>query len=285
MKKILFYCAGLLLLASCNQSAKTENDALKAKTDSLQTQLAKNQSDMDEVLGLFGEVQNGFSLINQAQGRINVSRTSSTENRQAAKAQIQEDMQFIVNTMKSNKNRISELQHKLNSGQIKSLELQKTLTTLQNELVQKNQQLGEMQAQLEERNIVIEGLSKDVSDLNSNVTELATQNEHKAKIVADQDKNLNTAWFMFGTKNELKEKRILEGDDVLKGNYDKGYFTKVDIRTLNAISLLSKKAKVLTSHPANSYELVKGGDKMLTLKITDPTKFWSVSKYLVVRVW
>jgi len=187
--------------------------------------------------------------------------------------------------MKSNKNRISELQHKLNSGQIKSVELQKTLTTLQNELVQKNQQLGEMQAQLEERNIVIEGLSKDVSSLNSDVTELASQNEHKAKIVADQDKNLNTAWFVFGTKNELKEKRILEGNEVLKGNYDKNYFTRVDIRTLNSISLLSKKAKVLTSHPSNSYELVKGGDKMLTLKITDPTKFWSVSKYLVVRVW
>ncbi|MFA6872489.1 MAG: hypothetical protein WCQ86_00695 [Bacteroidaceae bacterium] len=285
MKKILFYCAGLLLLASCNQSAKTENDALKAKTDSLQAQLAKNQSDMDEVLSLFSEVQDGFSLINQAEGRINVSRTGSAENRQAAKAQIQEDMQFIVNTMKSNKDRISALQHKLNSGQIKSVELQKTLTALQNELVQKNQQLSEMQAQLEERNIVIEGLSKDVSDLNSNVTELTTQNEHKAKIVADQDKNLNTAWFVFGTKSELKEKHIVEGDDVLKGSYDKGYFTKVDIRTLNAISLLSKKAKVLTSHPASSYELVKGGDKMLTLKITDPTKFWSVSRYLVVRVW
>ena len=48
---------------------------------------------------------------------------------------------------------------------------------------------------------------------------------------------------------------------------------------------MAKKAKLLTTHPAASYELTKGADKNLTLKINDPEAFWSISKYLVVRVW
>ena len=48
----------------------------------------------------------------------------------------------------------------------------------------------------------------------------------------------------------------------------------------------TKKAVVLTNHPANSYNLVKGvdaeGAKIVTLEITNPEAFWGVTKYLVV---
>ena len=43
-----------------------------------------------------------------------------------------------------------------------------------------------------------------VTDLNAVKSELTAENEAKAKTVAEQDKALNTAWFVFGTKKELK---------------------------------------------------------------------------------
>jgi hypothetical protein len=48
--------------------------------------------------------------------------------------------------------------------------------------------------------------------------------------------------------------------------------------------LYSKRAELLTTHPAGSYELVKDAKGQLTLKITNPTEFWSVSRYLVIQV-
>ena len=117
------------------------------------------------------------------------------------------------------------------------------------------------------------------------------ENEAKAQTVAAQDKALNAAWFVFGTKKELKDQRILtntgvfkKGDLMQDDKMNKDYFTQIDIRTTKEIKLYSKSADVLTTHPAGSYALEKDNKGQLTLKITDPTKFWSVSKYLVIQV-
>lgn len=285
MKKILFFCTGLLLMASCGGGSKQDNDQLQATNDSLRSQLASRDNEMDSVLSLFNMIQEGFSQINQAQNRVTLSRTGSGEARQAAREQIQSDMQFIVTTMKENQQRIADLQARMKKSNLQSTELQKAIEGMQSELEMKNKQLEELQTELAQRNIVIEGMDKSINELNANVENLVTQNEAKAKVVAEQDKDLHTAWFAIGTRSELKEKRILIDGEVLTGNYEKDYFTKVDIRSLNTIALMSKKGELLTNHPAGSYELVKGADKMLTLKINNPTKFWSVSKYLVIRVW
>ena len=115
--------------------------------------------------------------------------------------------------------------------------------------------------------------------------------KQKAKTVAEQDKALNTAWFVFGTKKELKDQNILtntglfQKKQVLKdSDINKDYFTQVDIRTTKEIKLYSKSADVLTTHPAGSYALEKDDKDQLVLKITNPKDFWSVSRYLVIQV-
>ena len=103
--------------------------------------------------------------------------------------------------------------------------------------------------------------------------------------MASQDKDLNTAWFVFGTKSELKEQKILKSGDVLKSSdFNKDYFTEIDIRVVKEIKLYSKSAELLTSHPAGTYTLQKDQKGEYVLNITDPKKFWSVSKYLVIKV-
>ena len=72
---------------------------------------------------------------------------------------------------------------------------------------------------------------------------------------------------------------MLNNDD-----FNKDYFTQIDIRTDKEIKLYSKRAELLTTHPAGSYELVKDAKGQLTLKITNPSQFWSVSRYLVIQV-
>lgn len=57
-----------------------------------------------------------------------------------------------------------------------------------------------------------------MTDLTQNVSQLSAENEEKSKTVAAQDKALNTAWYVFGTKSELKDQKILKGSDVLKDN-------------------------------------------------------------------
>ena len=67
-------------------------------------------------------------------------------------------------------------------------------------------------------------------------------------------------------------------------NFDKEYFTKIDIRIDKEIKLYSKSAKMLTSHPSSAYTLERDVNKQYVLRITDPQLFWSTSKYLVILV-
>lgn len=120
---------------------------------------------------------------------------------------------------------------------------------------------------------------------------LTAENEAKSKTVAEQDKALNAAWFVFGTKKELKDQKILtntglfkKGEVMQDADINKDYFTQVDIRTTKEIKLYSKDAEILTTHPSGSYSMEKDDKSQLTLKITNPKDFWSVSKYLVIQV-
>ena len=281
MKKlaVLIVCAAML--ASCDGFKGGSKD-LKAENDSLLIELTQRNAELDEMMGTFNEIQEGFRQINDAESRVDLQRGTITENSSSAKQQIASDIEFITKQMEENKAQIAKLQAMLKSSKNNSAQLKKAVESLTQELVAKQQRIEELQAELASKNIRIQELDAAVSGLAADKESLAAENEAKAKTVAEQDKAINAAWFVFGTKSELKSQKILQSGDVLKNaDFNKDYFTQIDIRTTKEIKLYSKRAELLTTHPAGSYELVKG---QLTLKITNPKEFWSVSRYLVIQV-
>ena len=148
----------------------------------------------------------------------------------------------------------------------------------------KDAQLKQMQADLQAKDVQIGELTEQVTDLNSNITTLQEETSKKTQTITSQDKQLNTAWFVFGTKKELKEQRIYDDGKVLQNNFNREYFTKIDIRVDKEIRLYSRSVKVLTAHPAAAYVLTQDANKQFILRITNPQLFWSTSKYLVVLV-
>ena len=272
MKKLVFLSLlSVALLTSCGNGA--QKDALKAQNDSLMVELSNRNAELDDIMGAFNEVQEGFRQINEAENRVDLQSGSIREN---SADKIKEDIRFIS----------EKLQEKqLKNSQYNSAQLKKAVANLTKELEAKQQQIETLQAELASKNIRIAELDDAVAGLSQNVSELTAENEAKAATVASQDKALNAAWFVFGTKSELKDQKILEKGDVLKSaDFNKDYFTQIDIRTDKEIKLYSKRAELLTTHPAGSYELVKDAKGQLTLKITNPTEFWSVSRYLVIQV-
>ena len=173
----------------------------------------------------------------------------------------------------------------LYKSQTNSAQLKKAVESLTMQLSEKQQRIDELQAELASKNIRIQELGTAISGLTAEKEVLAEENEAQAKTVAEQAKAMNTAWFVYGTKSELKDQKILQKGDVLRSaDFNKDYFTQIDIRTTREINIYAKRAEMLTTHPTGSYELVKDGKGLLVLKILDPTEFWSVSKYLVIQV-
>jgi hypothetical protein len=113
---------------------------------------------------------------------------------------------------------------------------------------------------------------------------LQEETSQKSQTITSQDKQLNTAWFAYDTKKELKDQHIIEDGKVLRSNFNRDYFTKIDIRIDKEIRLYSRSAKIFTPHPQSSYTLLQDANKQYILRITNPQQFWSTSKYLVVLV-
>lgn len=113
---------------------------------------------------------------------------------------------------------------------------------------------------------------------------ISSDDSESQAMSTDENTQRNTAWFVFGTNTELKEQGVLEDGQVLRGKFNKDYFTKIDTRIDKEIKLYSKSARILTSHPANSFTLKPDENKLYVLRITDPQQFWSTSEYLVILV-
>ena len=291
MKKlaVLMVCAAVM--ASCDSFSGGNKDQLKAENDSLLMELTQRNAELDEMMGTFNDISEGFRQINAAESRVDLQRGTITEGSLDAKQQIASDIEFIRKQMEENKEQIAKLQSMLKSSKTNSAQLKKAVEALTQELTAKTQRIEELQSELASKNIRIQELDAAVTGLTATKDELTAENEAKSKTVAEQDKALNTAWFVFGTKKELKDQKILSGSglfkkgDVLKdGDINKDYFTQVDLRTTKEIKLYSKDADILTTHPAGSYALEKDDKGQLILKITKPKEFWSVSKYLVIQV-
>ena len=282
MKKVVLMAFCVAFLASCDFSGQSKKE-IQSQNDSLRTELNTRNAEFDEIMGAFNEIQEGFKEINEAENRVNLN--GEVIESQSEADRIKSDIRFISDKLKSNRDRIAELEKQLNNSSYNTAQLRKTLKGLTEELNAKQQQIETLQTELASKNIRIAELDEAVNDLNKNVEELSAENEEKTKTVSAQDKALNTAWYVFGTKSELKDQKILRKGDVLKDNdFNKDYFTKIDIRKEREIKLYSKRAEVLTNHPEGSFQLVKDNKEQLVLKITDPQTFWSVSRYLVIQV-
>lgn len=282
MKKIILMISCAVLLASCQQTSNKGVES-SVKEDSLQNIIDQKDQSFNELIGLLDEVQEGFAQINEAQGRVNtLDKNLEGSN---AKANIQDNMLFIEQTLEEQRQKIENLQKKVDDGIITSGKLKSMIENLQNQLTEKSKDIEGLRAQLADKDIQIENLGKSVTQLQTENEQVKEESENRAQIVRNQDTQLNTAYFVYGTNKELKEHKILQSGDVLANNdFDRDYFTKIDIRKTTVIPFGSKSAKLLTTHPEGSYTLLKDSKGEYTLRITDPNKFWSVSKYLVVRV-
>ena len=275
------FCCAALLMTGCKDGKNAPGLASVQQTDSLNDVIAQKDSEINEMMGTLNDIEEGFRLINEAENRVALLKNGEGTSK---KQNLKENIQFIAERMKQNRELIAKLQKQLESSTLKGGQLKKTIDNLTAQLEEKDKQLLALREELDKKDIHISELDETIGNLNTNVSNLSADNQQKAETINAQDKQLNTAWYVFGTKKELKGRHILEGGKVMNGNFNKNYFTKVDIRNTTEIKLYSKSAKLLTAHPASSYSLTHDASKQYVLRITNPQIFWSTSKYLVVLV-
>jgi len=253
---------------------------------------------MNSKLKLQEEVDGYFSAMNQIEQ--NIEKIKSTENtisiqpvgkelNEDIRTKINDDMTYLNDMLQANKTELSRLKSKIRKSAFKSSQLQHTILHLTKSLEEETSKVVLLQVKLAEKDSIIFKLDTKVTEMSKNIDDLASNNNAKETKIKEQDETIHTAWYVFGTLNELKQQKIVTSDGlfssqrVLQHDFNKNYFVRIDARNTKSIPLYSTHAKILTIHPKASYTLEKENGNFVLL-ILDTDEFWSISKYLVMEV-
>jgi chromosome segregation ATPase len=268
---------------ACGRAAEKKALELQSKTDSLMSQTMQKDEAINEFIRSINDIQGTLDTIKQKENIINLTTDRGGEMKLSAKDQIKNDIQTIYGLMQKNKESINALSKKLKNSNMKVDELNKMVERLNKDLADKASQIEDLRNKLSKLNASFEMANLKIDTLSRTVKDQGSQINNQSQTIASQDEALNTAYYVIGTNKELKKNGVIKSGEVL-ADFNKELFTKIDVRKVTEISILSKKAKIISSHPTSAYKFT--GDKKViqALQILDYKAFWSNSKYLVIVV-
>ena len=252
-------------------------DELKKENLQLNREISGRDSLVNNYAKSINEIRNNLAKIRN-QEKLIVQQRNDSENLTVDNTNLVEEIQLIGQLMLDNKRLINSLNNQLESSDNQLIELELLVTSLTEDVKKKSMEIYYLQEELE--------------NMDASFTELFKQFNEKVLELDNAKDILNTAWYTYGSKNELLNNGVItkEGgfiglgkNTVLKDDFNKSYFNEIKISELKEIPMGVKTAKLITSHPTNSYQFV-GQDKVDKLVILDSESFWSNSKYLVVEV-
>ena len=283
---LLPMCA--VMMVSCNKGVSAEEQALQQANDSLRQVNAEIRDYYEEMIGFITEIDADMQAIKSAENFVIEQSADTGDISVSAQSRIKKDIELMSNTLQRNRERIAELEKKLKNSNANSAALRKSIELLKAQIAEKDALIVELQESLAARDVRINELDKAVSNLSTQVTDLTQVTENQASVIATQDVALNEVYYIYAYTEQLRENNIFTGGglfsktQVLKEDFNRDACTKADMRKLGSIFLESKKVKVCTNHPADSYELVQDAEGFYTLNILNPDAFSSLTRFLVV---
>ena len=278
MKKILFLASCVALLAACTPKVpQAEYDALKAQKDSIE---AAN-SLMNDMLGTINSTMNEMAVD---EGLIFVDDNGKDlKDKQAVLTR----MQTFRDHMAQQREELEKMKKQLSGSRGYAANLKKLIDELNAQIEAKDAQIAELQEELSQKNASIEDLKNKVREITVAKEAVEADRDHYVEVAKNQDIALNTGYYRADTKKALKAAGLIEGVFKKKAKYqnlDASLFEKVDIREFTNVTIQSRSPKLITVKPADSYTLKVNGDGTTTLTITDVTKFWNGSPYLIIQL-
>jgi chromosome segregation ATPase len=283
MNKLLltFFTASQLLISCNSDEPKTDNaelENLKAENSILKRELAEKDETVNNYLSYINEVRENLALIKDKQQHLGQLRANNPE-LNLQENDIVEDIKAINELRLKNLATINSLKKELGTKSNENSELNKLILSLSEEIAVKDREIYNLQMELETANAAFSQLFESYTE--------------QQEMLDEQTSEINKAYYALGTSKELQENNVItkEGGFVgigkskkIKSDFNQKYFTEIDITKISEITINHKKADLITTHPAGSFEIVNEDGMVKKLVIKDAKKFWSVSKYVVIVV-
>ena len=229
------------------------------------------------------EIQDSLGAIAVGDSSLRMRAGMRTEGgRQAQDREALERIAVLKAGVERTKQRIHELEVRVQKSGLKMAGLQKMISGLKRDLADREMVIGQLSTQVDSLHTTVNVLSTTVAAKSDTIVTQTANLEQRRR-------ELDTIYYVIGDKKSLTDQGILVAKGgvlglgkTLKptGDYTPTHFTALDLDQDTVVKIPGKKAQILSEQPPSSYQLSLVGDS-LELRITDPTQFRAV-KHLVI---
>jgi uncharacterized coiled-coil protein SlyX len=282
--KVMLFSVIIISFSSCGSVGSSGDDM--ETIDSLSAVLAEKESEINKNLDLLDNIDAALKMANPASG----IEVSDPEKVKAIDKEIYDKINKIRKQLEKDNREIEKLNKDLAKAKestnyrkdllnkvSKRLEdYEKENALLKQQIARETQDISNLTAELEAQGIQISQLQATLGVMNSDIVKLKAE--------------LNLAYYLVGTKKELKRDSIIVkkgvgGAITLNEKMNNSKFKKFNKGTDKSIGLTGfKKAELVPERPQSSYKVKMENNLIVRLDITNPDKFWEVSNYLVIVV-
>jgi chromosome segregation ATPase len=241
----------------------------------------------------FDQIEKDLNIVKEKENIITM-KSSDKEFSKDKKQQILQDIEYINTLLDQNKKKIASLtdQLKNSGGAIKGLQIK--VAELEESMKLREGEISVLKLALVEKDFEIGQLNTRMTDQQIAITQRDEKISNQANEINNQTNEINKGFLAYGTFKDLKAKGLVSKEggflglgkqETLQSEFADSSFTQVNITEMKEIPVNSRVAKLITEHPRSSYEMIRGIDnKISSIEITDPEKFWKISKYAVVEI-
>lgn len=282
MRFISIFTLLLAILTACG-GADPAKERYEFIIDSLQQEQKRSDEVTDSYIADLNGIQERLVEIKEKQGIISAT-AANPELSDNQRQQIEADLAELQQYMEENKLRINQLNRKIKADGREMKALRELIASMQEQINQKDAEISRLMTQLATLNIRIDQVTRSYDSLD-------VVSKERQETIDRQTEELNKVFYAIGTFKELQENNVVDAGGLfktksgarLKEAFNQDYFTRTDLRNFKELRLNSKKARLATSHPSSSYELVQAANRTFEkLVIKDPKAFWGTSRYLVI---
>ena len=284
MRKLAYVMCAVVMMAmtACGGSG---NGNWQEERDSVMNVNEQQRQVLDDLTATLVEVSSSLDSI--AVGEVMLRE--SNEGPVLTKRQMLDNIAAFKETLAANKERLAELERNLAGRNDELAKLSTLVKHLNQELEAKQARINQLEEDLKSANANIDRMRTEMNDMTTTIGSQQEEIAAQRETMQNQDQALNTGYYVIGTKRELKDKGLVSGGNLFKkkrvnyGSIDESLFVKVDIRETTRFNIPSKKVKVLTEMPTDSYTITTNGNSSV-LEVTNVSRFWGISSFLIIQI-
>ena len=282
---VALIASGALLATGCNQHEEELQKQLakvQGEKTSLQQSITERDKYFEDVIKAVNDVYADLETARAKEAEV-VARSGGTEGpaeitNSSTRQKLVQNINDIGASLKENRKKIGALQSRVRASKRQMDGLNKLIENLKQTLQEREESIAQLQTK-------VQGLETTVAE---NVKVIA----EKTNIIEEQQKKMSKAFYIVGTRDDLKKKGIITDEGgflwgllgsttVLASGIDLSQFQAIDKNKDETINVNGKIDEIIPHRSEEFFATAQPAENTSELKIVKPDKFWQ-DNYLVI---